>query len=134
MSCFDYNYIVAGKISKGFNTGEYPNLKFVGYLSDEELLNLYRKAKVYCQLSEHEGFGISVAEAMACECIPVVSNKGALPEIVDSNGFIVSNNLIDSIKKASKSNMGKHCRKSIVERFDLNIREKKLIDLMEKIK
>ncbi|HET8892670.1 MAG TPA: glycosyltransferase family 4 protein [Gaiellaceae bacterium] len=51
------------------------------FVSDAELLELYRQASVYLQLSAHEAFGVAVAEAMACECIPVVSTGHALDEI-----------------------------------------------------
>ena len=39
-----------------------------------------------------EAFGISVVEAMSRGCIPIVTKKGGLPEIIDDevNGFIIS--------------------------------------------
>lgn len=43
----------------------------------------------YVQLSAHEGFGVSVAEAMACGCIPVVSDRFSLPEVVGDAGYVV---------------------------------------------
>ena len=46
-------------------------------------------AHVYCQLSAHEGFGVAVAEAMACGCIPVVSDRYSLPEVVGDAGHVV---------------------------------------------
>jgi glycosyltransferase involved in cell wall biosynthesis len=46
-------------------------------------------AKIYCQLSRDETFGISLVEAMAYGCVPVVSDKGALPWIVGDTGIIV---------------------------------------------
>src|SRR5437867_9274938 len=45
------------------------NVEFAGHLSDDALLDLYRRAKVYVQASAHEGFGVAVAEAMACGCV-----------------------------------------------------------------
>src|SRR5208337_5297666 len=46
-------------------------------------------AKIYCQLSRDETFGISLVEAMSYGCVPVVSDKGALPWIVQDTGIIV---------------------------------------------
>ena len=46
-----------------------------------------------------EGFGISVVEAMARGCIPVGSNKGGLPEVIENNksGFIYDNSVEDLV-------------------------------------
>jgi len=59
-----------------------PNVTFTGRLSDEELNDYYRKASVYVQASRHEGFGLSVAEAMLAGSVPVVTRAGSLPEVV----------------------------------------------------
>jgi glycosyltransferase involved in cell wall biosynthesis len=53
------------------------------------LISAFKTAKVYCQLSYTESFCVAVLEAMACGCIPVVSDRGGLPEIVGDAGFIV---------------------------------------------
>lgn len=49
---------------------------------ETELIPLYRRATAYCQLSRDETFGVSVVEAMACGCAPVVTSAGGLPEVV----------------------------------------------------
>ncbi|MBI5837425.1 MAG: glycosyltransferase family 4 protein [Candidatus Eisenbacteria bacterium] len=67
-----------------------PNLRLTGRrVSDEELRGHYRSAGVYAQLSAHEGFGIAVAEGMACGCIPVVCAGTASPEVVGPCGHTV---------------------------------------------
>jgi glycosyltransferase involved in cell wall biosynthesis len=63
-----------------------PNVEFLGFLPDDELFRLYARASVYVQASLHEGFGLSVAEAMSAGCIPVVTRAGALPEVVGPAG------------------------------------------------
>jgi glycosyltransferase involved in cell wall biosynthesis len=65
------------------------NVRVTGKVSKRHLLSYYQKASFYCQLSRHEGFGVAVAEAMACKCVPIVSDAGALPEVVGSCGLIV---------------------------------------------
>jgi len=67
-----------------------PNVEFTGWLSDEELVALYRRASVYVQASRHEGFGLAVAEAMLAGCVPVVMNVTAMPEVVDGAGVLIS--------------------------------------------
>ncbi|GAF92264.1 unnamed protein product, partial [marine sediment metagenome] len=70
----------------------------------KQLLSYYQKAKVYCQLSYYESFSVALAEAMSCGCIPVVTDRGALPEVVDNCGFIIPygdvNKTVNAIKKA----------------------------------
>ena len=89
----DIPFVVIGKWED--NSVEYlksiapKNVSFTGYLPEEELIKWYRRAKVYCQLSFYESFGVSLAEAMACGCIPVVTSKGAIPEVVGDCGFYV---------------------------------------------
>lgn len=107
------------------------NVKFMGYLSEEALLSYYQKAKVYCQLSAHESFGVALAEAMSCSCVPVVTRRYALPEIVGDTGFYVPYNdpeaTAEAIKKALKSNSGKKARERIKKHFSLEAREGGLI-------
>lgn len=67
------------------------NVQTVGKISDQQLLSYYQRATFYCQLSRHEGFGVAVAEAMSSKCVPIVSDAGALPEVVNTCGFVVPN-------------------------------------------
>ena len=65
------------------------NVEFTGWVSDEELHDLYRRARVYVQASRHEGFGLAVAEAMLSGCVPVVMNVTAMPEVVGDAGVLI---------------------------------------------
>lgn len=48
-----------------------------------------QSCRVYAQLSAHEGFGVSLAEAMACGCIPVVTDRYSLPEVAGPAGYVI---------------------------------------------
>ena len=63
------------------------NVSFVGRQSESELIRTYQRTAVYVQASAHEGFGCSLAEAMLCGCVPVVSDRGAIPEVVGNAGI-----------------------------------------------
>lgn len=57
------------------------NVKFLKNVPHGTLLNELRKAKVYLHAS-HETFGLTVVEAIAAGCIPVVPNHSANKETV----------------------------------------------------
>jgi glycosyltransferase involved in cell wall biosynthesis len=77
-----------------------PNVTLTGWLSDEALGDYYRLASVYVQPSLHEGFGLSVAEAMLAGCIPVVSRAGSLPEVTGDSGIFFDTPAPAAIAKA----------------------------------
>lgn len=51
------------------------NLKLPGFVPDDVLLRMLQAAKVACQLSWHESFGMGIAEATSCGCVPVYSSE-----------------------------------------------------------
>ncbi len=136
-------YRIAGKIehksiADKIRSMSPPNVAFLGELDDEQLLAEYQSAKVYAQLSHHEGFGVAIAEAMACECVPVVTNKGSIPEVVGNTGFYVEvdNPVATSkaIKQAIFSNddvKGNMARQRVVELFPISKREEGIKSVIE---
>ena len=62
------------------------NVEFTGWLDDPTLREYYLRCSVYVQVSRHEGFSMSTAEAMLAGCVPVVTAVGALPEVVGNCG------------------------------------------------
>jgi glycosyltransferase involved in cell wall biosynthesis len=80
------------------------NVELTGWLSDDELLDAYRRAAVYVQASRHEGFGLAVAEAMLAGCVPVVMNVTAMPEVVGDAGVLIesqeSGAVADGVRRA----------------------------------
>lgn len=63
-----------------------------GYVPDEHLVWLYNAAAVFLYPSFYEGFGLPPLEAMACGTPVIVSNGGALPEVVGSGGTVLPPN------------------------------------------
>lgn len=64
------------------------NVKYVGFLDHDKLIEELKKFDFYFQPSRSESFGVAVLEAMSLGVTPIVSNRGALPEIVKDCGII----------------------------------------------
>ncbi|WP_292366043.1 MULTISPECIES: glycosyltransferase family 4 protein [unclassified Methanoculleus] len=111
------------------------NVEFIGQVQQEELIRWYRRAKVYCQLSYRESFGVALAEAMSCECVPVVTDRGALPEVVGDAGFVVPYGDADAtataISEALRSDGGRAARARVEKEFSLERRVQKIRSVIE---
>ncbi|MBZ0333209.1 glycosyltransferase [Marinobacter sp. AL4B] len=80
--------------------------------------------------SAWEGFGLVVAEAMACERVVVATDCGGVKEVVGSNGFLVKPRdsilLTESLKNAldlseeAGSAIGRQARRRIIDKFSLD--------------
>jgi glycosyltransferase involved in cell wall biosynthesis len=64
------------------------DVEFLGRVSDEQLVELYRGATAYLDPTLFEGFGYGVLEAMACGAPVVASNTTSIPEIVGDAGLL----------------------------------------------
>ncbi len=112
------------------------NVSFSGrFVSDAELLDLYRRASVYAQVSAHEGFGLAAAESMACECVPVVTTGHASEEVVGDTGIRVAYGDAEATAEAiarglQSPELGQAARRRIVERFTLERRAERLVELL----
>jgi glycosyltransferase involved in cell wall biosynthesis len=112
-----------------------PNVRLTGHVGDEELSSLMQRAKVYVQLSAHEGFGSAVAEAMLAGCIPVVTDRGALPEVVGDCGFVVPWRDKDAATAAvsqaldCSAEASRQCRERISREFHLDNRRQALSEI-----
>jgi len=64
-------------------------INYIHGLTHEEMGEAYCSAAIAVTPSLYEGFGFPAAEAMACGTPVVVTNGGALPEVVGDAGLIV---------------------------------------------
>ena len=69
-------------------------------LSDSELAALYRRARALAFPSLAEGFGLPVAEAMACGTPVVTSESSSLPEVAGDAAILVDPEDVDAIAAA----------------------------------
>jgi glycosyltransferase involved in cell wall biosynthesis len=135
----DVEFVLAGRLAD--DAGEQlkanapKNLRITGWIEDEELQNLYARAAVYVQPSKHEGFGVSVAEAMLARCVPVVTTAGALPEVVGDAGVILADpqpaTVAAGIREALTRTPGDAARARVLERFSVEQRRQGLRRLID---
>ena len=75
----------------------------LGQVGDEELAALYRGARCLVYASLYEGFGIPVAEALACGC-PIVTTAGsAMAEFAGDDATYVDPTDVASIRDGHRA-------------------------------
>jgi glycosyltransferase involved in cell wall biosynthesis len=115
------------------------NVEITGELSNEQLAAVYQRARIYVQASLHEGFGLSVAEAMLAGCVPVVTAVGSLPEVVGEAGIYAESNQPEAIAKAIHQALdcdpalGEAARNRILTLFPMAERQKALYALVDRL-
>lgn len=77
-----------------------------GYVSDAQLIDLYRTAACFVFPSRYEGFGLPPLEAMACGAPVISSNRTSLPEVVGDAGILVDPDDRDAITDALEQVLG----------------------------
>lgn len=102
-------------------------------------MTTYGQAKLYAQVSVHESFDCSLAEAMLCECVPVVSRRAALPEVAGDCGFyadvltleVVAGKIREALDAEPTS--AKRARQRIVQLFPLENRQVGLLEAIDEV-
>lgn len=137
----DVNFVLVGNWKD--NAIEYlrtiatPNVTFAGRVSNDDLLDYYRKSAVYVQASLHEGFGMSVAEAMLAGCVPVTTGAGALSEVTGDCGVRLSSPEPAEIARGVRAALAfppanrAIIRGRILEKFPMSKRREQLRQLVE---
>ena len=83
----DLRLVLAGAAPSRF--AGIPSILLAGYVPQNDLPALYRNAMAVALISTEEGFGLPVAEAMACGTPAIVSNIPALHELVGDDALLV---------------------------------------------
>ena len=72
---------------------------WLGEVEDAELAALYRGARCLVYASLYEGFGLPVAEALACGCPVVTSAGSAMAEVAGNDAVYVDPRDVDAIRE-----------------------------------
>jgi glycosyltransferase involved in cell wall biosynthesis len=62
-------------------------IRFLGRLSDAELIEQYQGATAFVFPSLYEGFGIPPLEAQACGCPVIAANAASIPEVLQASAL-----------------------------------------------
>lgn len=75
-------------------------VRFIGYVPDEDLPGLMGGAALFVYPSLYEGFGMPPLEAMACGTPVIASNSSSLPEVVGNAALMVDPHDVDGLAEA----------------------------------
>jgi len=84
------------------NSAAGDRIHFTGFVSDEELLQLYGACDMFVYPSFYEGFGLPIIEAMACGRAVACSNTSAMPEVADSAALLFHPSSQEEIVRAMR--------------------------------
>lgn len=97
--------------------GAEERVKFLDFVSDEDLPNLYKNAVCFVLPSLYEGFGLPVLEAMKYGCPVIISNVSSLPEAGGDAALYVNPLDVDDIAKKIKSVLeNPNLRKELIDK------------------
>jgi glycosyltransferase involved in cell wall biosynthesis len=77
------------------------DVRFVGYLPDDDLAAVYNMADLFVFPSLYEGFGLPPLEAMACGLPVVASSAPALAEVLNGAALLVNPSDVAALAEAS---------------------------------
>ncbi|MCS7010540.1 MAG: glycosyltransferase family 4 protein [Anaerolineales bacterium] len=116
-----------------------PNLLIPGPMHYDDLRRFMQTVSVYVQLSHYESFCMSLAEAMLAGCVPVVGDRGALPEVVGDAGYIVPYNDLPQVARAIENALSadvcarQRASRRIATLFSLEARAHSLFEVLDKL-
>lgn len=100
------NLYIIGKKHKSFNDSNIEintdKIKFLGYVSEAELIDYYKNAIAFISVSLYEGFGLPPIEAMSFGCPTITSDLEVCHEVCKNASYFVNQNDIESIASGIK--------------------------------
>lgn len=98
-------------------------IKFIGYVPDEDLKDLYGNSEAFIYPTLYEGFGLPILEAQACGTAVLCSNNSSLPEVYGKSAISFNPEKVETVEKAIKMLMeDKELRSNLIEKGYKNIK------------
>lgn len=112
-----------------------PQIKFLGRVTDEELVGYYGRALAFIYPSFYEGFGIPPLEAQACHCPAICADASCLPEVFGDSVLYCNPydpmSLMDKIKRIATDEL---LRETLIRKGIKNLQRYSWEGSAEKIK
>jgi mannosyltransferase len=89
--------------------------RHAGYVTDQELHQLYKKAYALIYPSAYEGFGIPVIEAMASCCPVIALKRSSIPEVAGDAGILLDDEDAGDFAEALASLQNHSVREACVD-------------------
>lgn len=105
--------------------------RYGGVVSGEEKVQALNSADIFLMPSRFEGLSLSLLEAMAAGCVPIVTNRGSIPSVIEDgrNGFLIDPGDITQIVGRVKfllsegetgwAEYRRNARETVHDRFDV---------------
>ena len=133
--------VLAGPVSEEMRTrlqaqaqarGIAGRIHWLGMLSGDAKWGAFRGAQAFVLPSHQENFGIAVAEALACGCPVLISDKVNIwREVVEDGGGMVAGDdsdgtsellaRFDALSPAERTHMGERARICFLQRFEVSL-------------
>ena len=102
--------------------GDNKRFRFLGFVENNELVDLYNLATGLLYPSFYEGFGLPVLEAQACGTLVITSNNSSLPEVGGEGAIYVNPNSVESIVEGIIRVQGTGYRVQLIEQGLENVK------------
>lgn len=118
---------------------------FFGAKQQSELPNLLSAAGIAVVPSlQAEGFGLSIVEAMGCECALIASDSAAAREIIEpyrtgllvppNNPYALAHSLLELLHNPEKTqNLGHHARLGVIQRYSWDASQNAFLDIINRL-
>lgn len=92
----------------------------LGFVPDEDLIEIYNLATAFLMPSYYEGFGLPVIEAMKSGCPVITSKEGSISEVAGSAAYYIDPYSFDSIANGINEVMKNEALRSALSRKGLD--------------
>jgi glycosyltransferase involved in cell wall biosynthesis len=115
----DYTRRIAGRVRR---LGLEQRVRITGCIGDEELFGWYRAATAYLSLSEHEGFGVPLVEAMAFDLPVLAYPSSGVAETLSGAGMTIADKRPATIRDSlSRLHRDRAFRRDLIRRQRQNL-------------